>query len=210
MSHVVNFLCAVSFLLIVLFENSNALFSGIFKSANPKTSNLNVFRGPISSVLVTGASGLIGTRLVQALTDKGIRVKKLTRSKRGESAISWNPTDGILDRSEIDGFDAIINLSGDNIASGDPAAGLLALLGRWTDAKKDMILSSRVDSTELLVDTIKTLKKKPKVFLSASAVGYYGFDDSETVFSESSPLGSGFLADVCSQWESLALKVRYD
>lgn len=197
-------------MLIVQIENSEALFNGIFKSATPKASNSNTRRGPISSVLVTGASGLIGTRLVQALSDKGIRVKSISRSKGGESTIAWNPAEGMLDRSEIDSFDAIINLAGDNIASGDPAAGLLAILGRWTDAKKDMILSSRVDSTKLLVETIKTLKKKPKVFLSASAVGYYGFEDSETIFSESSSLGSGFLADVCSQWESLAREVRYD
>ena len=86
--------------------------------------------------------------------------------------------------------------------------GPLAILGRWTDAKKDRILSSRVLGTRLLVNTINGLKKKPTIFISASAVGYYGYQDFTTVFTEKDTRGSGFLSDVVEQWEREAVKFR--
>jgi NAD dependent epimerase/dehydratase family enzyme len=191
-------------IILVTVAPSYALFSNVFKSSSSAAQ-----QRAVGTVAITGASGLVGTELVQRLKEKGIRVKCISTSRKGDGIITWNPSTGDLDKSELEGLDAIINLAGDNIASGDKSAGLLALIGRWTDAKKDLILSSRIDSTSLLVDTIKVLKKKPKAFLSASAVGYYGFEDSESIFTEKSPLGQGFLADVCQKWESVAMKVNY-
>ena len=189
---------------LILVTSSEALFNNMFKSSTTNAQQMG--RG---TVAVTGSTGLVGTQLVQRLKEKGFQVKCLSISRSGEGFVQWNPSAGSLDRSELEGCEAIVNLAGDNIASGDKSLGPLALLGRWTEAKKGLIMSSRVDSTSLLVDTIKVLKKKPKVFLSASAVGFYGFEDSETVFTESSQAGEGFLAGVCQKWESIALKVNF-
>lgn len=144
------------------------------------------------SVAITGSSGLIGSALVIALS-----------TRYQINCVSTK--DGKFDPQAFDGVDAVINLAGENIASGD---GLLAILGRWSAEKKKKILDSRVEGTQLVVNTISKLKTKPKVMISASAVGYYGYSDFETTFDESSTRGAGFLADVCEQWEAETLKVK--
>jgi uncharacterized protein (TIGR01777 family) len=154
-------------------------------------------------VVITGASGVIGTRLCQTLRQRGVMV--LTIGRGNSSDLSWDVDAGEFSGfRELEGVDAVIHLAGENVGSGD---GLLSLLGRWSPAKKQRILESRVKGTRLIVDSIKKLQRKPKVFLSMSGVGVYGFSDDE-VKDESSSVGDGFLAYVCQQWENEALKAE--
>lgn len=144
------------------------------------------------NILISGASGLIGTRLSTHLERIGHRVTRLVRRPANANEVSWNPTKDQLNSVDIEGFDAIIHLSGASI--GDK---------RWTHSYKKEILESRTLSTNLLARTIASLNKKPAVFLSGSAIGIYGGRD-DTPLDETSTLGSRFLADVCKQWESAA------
>ncbi|MFA5775030.1 MAG: TIGR01777 family oxidoreductase [Ilumatobacteraceae bacterium] len=143
-------------------------------------------------ILISGASGLIGSRLGAHLEVLGHRVTRLVRRHSNANEISWNPTSGHLNPADIEGVDAVVNLSGASIAE-----------KRWTKPYKKEILDSRVQSTTLLATTIASLKAKPQVFLSGSAIGIYG-DRSDEVLNESSPLGNSFMSDVCKQWESAA------
>jgi hypothetical protein len=144
-------------------------------------------------ILIAGSSGLVGTALTLFLIRRGHKVSKLVRRHPTQPyEIFWDPEHQKLNPTEIEGFDAIVNLAGESIAE-----------GRWTAAKKLRILESRLQPTKLLVDTIAKLKQKPLVLVNASAVGYYGETGSETV-TESSRPGSDFLADVCVQWERAA------
>ncbi|MHB1090286.1 MAG: TIGR01777 family oxidoreductase, partial [Ilumatobacteraceae bacterium] len=143
-------------------------------------------------ILISGASGLIGTRLSIHLEHIGHRVVRLVRRPAAANEVSWNPTQGQLNPSDIEGIDAVIHLSGAGI--GDK---------RWTNSYKKEILESRTLSTNLLARTIASLNKKPAVFLSGSAVGIYGACD-DVALDEMSTLGTSFLADVCKQWESAA------
>lgn len=143
-------------------------------------------------ILISGASGLIGTELSAHLERVGHRVTRLVRRLAGTNEILWNPAQGQLDPASIEGTEAVIHLSGANI--GDK---------RWTNSYKKEILESRTLSTSLLARTIASLNKKPEVFLSGSAIGIYGARD-DTALDEASTLGDSFLADVCKQWESAA------
>lgn len=143
-------------------------------------------------VLISGASGLIGSRLSSHLEVLGHRVTRLVRRHSNADEISWDPAIGKLNPADIEGVDAVVNLSGTGIAD-----------RRWTNAYKKEILESRVLSTTLLAKTIASLKDKPRVFLSGSAIGIYG-DRGDAVLNESSPLGDSFMSDVCKQWESAA------
>ena len=143
------------------------------------------------NILVTGASGLIGSALVPALEKEGHSVlRAVRREPRGDRERRWDPAAGSLAPGFLDGVDAVIHLAGAGI--GDK---------RWTDAYKREILESRTKSTSLLAGAIADAAVKPKVFLSGSAIGIYGPRDGETL-DESSSHGEGFLADVCEQWES--------
>src|SRR5688500_9092909 len=115
-------------------------------------------------ILVTGASGLVGSALVSFLLIAKHEVIKLVRKKRDlkPNEIYWDPEKGVLDSHALEGLDAVVHLSGEN------------LMGRWTDEKKQKILNSRVKSTELLCQTLSRLQKPPAVLVSASAIGYYG------------------------------------
>ena len=143
-------------------------------------------------ILISGASGLIGTELGAHLEGVGHRVTRLVRRLAGTNEILWNPAQGQLDPASIEGTEAVIHLSGASI--GDK---------RWTNSYKKEILESRTLSTSLLARTIASLNKKPEVFLSGSAIGIYGARD-DTALDEASTLGDSFLADVCKQWESAA------
>jgi uncharacterized protein len=143
-------------------------------------------------ILVTGSTGLVGSTLIPALTAEGHRVSCLVRlkSKLGIRDTYWDPTAGELYSSPLEGLDAVIHLAGENIAG-----------GRWTAARKARIRDSRIQGTRLLSGSLAQLARPPKVFVSASAVGYYG-DRADEVLTEQSSPGSNFLAGVCREWES--------
>jgi len=141
-------------------------------------------------ILLTGASGLIGRALQVLLRDQGHEVVCLTRSQRPTTSglIWWNPYAGQLPPESVDSFDAVVHLAGESI------------MGRWTAAKKARILESRVKGTRLLCETLAGSGKRPKVLISASAIGYYG-DRADRVLDERSPAGSLFLSEVAQAWE---------
>jgi uncharacterized protein len=142
-------------------------------------------------ILVTGASGLIGSALVPSLTAAGHTVTRLVRSKPRPGEIRWDPLGGDIDKAGLEGQEAVIHLAGESIA------------GRWTAKKKEEIRESRVKGTKLLAESLSRLANPPKVLLCASAIGYYG-DRGQELLKEESPAGSGFLAKVCREWEAAA------
>lgn len=145
------------------------------------------------SILIAGASGFIGTPLVRALRDAGHRVTTLTRSEpRSASAFRWAPGERPLDPAIVDGADVVVNLAGASIAKLP-----------WTASTRDAILRSRLDATSTLVTAMHAAEHPPAAFLSGSASGYYG-DRPVDVLDESAGPGEGFLADVCTRWESAA------
>ena len=143
-------------------------------------------------IVVSGASGLIGTQLVAKLSGSGHEVIRLVRRSPKSGEIQWNPKSGTLDAAALEGADAVIHLSGAGI--GDK---------RWTDGYRKEILDSRTTTTALLATTMASLSRKPSVFLSGSAIGIYGARNDEQL-TEVSTHGTGFLADVCEQWEAAA------
>ncbi len=148
-------------------------------------------------VAITGASGLVGLHLKNFLQAGGVQVYSLVRGKAtAEDQISWDPAHGTIDSARLEGMDAVIHLAGTSIAG-----------GRWTAQRKQAILQSRLDGTNLLATTLARLVTPPRVLISASAVGYYG-DGGTTKLDESSPKGEGFLADVCESWEKATLPAR--
>lgn len=143
-------------------------------------------------ILVSGSSGLVGSALVPVLIGRGHDVSRLVRSAEqvGEGAIFWDPLAGTVDQASIEGFDAVVHLAGENIAA-----------GRWSPERKALIRDSRVKGTQLISETLSRLKSPPSVFISASAIGYYG-DRGEQLLVEESPAGGGFLAEVTQSWEA--------
>jgi uncharacterized protein (TIGR01777 family) len=148
-------------------------------------------------VAISGGSGFIGSRLIESFRAEGHEVVALTRSPRdsgsGVKWVRWSPPaieDGWL--GAIAGVDAVINLAGESIAA-----------KAWSDRRRQAILSSRVDSTTALAGAIAQLDRSPTVFVSGSAVGYYGSRGDQKLTEVSAP-GDDFLADVCRQWEAAA------
>ena len=154
-------------------------------------------------VAVTGSSGLIGTALADALRRGGHEVTPLVRRPPGPGEIRWDPqaADGGLDHGALDGVDAIVHLAGAPIAG-----------ARWTEARKQKLRASRVQSTQALVGALTAsmtggAKSPPSVLLSGSAVGWYG-DTGDRAVDESEPAGTGFLADLVRDWEAAARPAR--
>ncbi|MDP2413649.1 TIGR01777 family oxidoreductase [Daejeonella sp.] len=146
------------------------------------------------NILITGASGLIGTRLIKNLLEKGHRVFVLSRQSsnlKGVSTYNWDIDKQLIDLKAFEGIDTIIHLAGAGIAD-----------KRWTKQRKQEIVDSRIRSTQLLYNTINAIKAPIKTFISASAVGYYG-DRNDEILYEQSASGTGFLADCCKQWEAV-------
>ena len=144
-------------------------------------------------VIISGASGLIGSALCSELRSGQHDVVTLVRRPAGAGEVQWDPANGVLPADALEGADAVVHLAGAGI--GDH---------RWTAEYKREILDSRVRSTTLLAETIASCTQRPPVFLSGSAIGIYGASDDREL-DEQSPVGSGFLADTCRQWEAAAL-----
>jgi uncharacterized protein len=151
----------------------------------------------IRNVLITGASGLIGSRLTELLSSAGYKVIHLSRRKGAAvQTYTWDVEKQVIEPDALKEVDAIIHLAGANVAE-----------KRWTEKRKAELISSRVDSTRLLYNELKKGNHYVKTFISASAVGYYGFENDDEVFTESSPAGSDFLARLTQQWESESNKI---
>ncbi|MEN9748965.1 MAG: hypothetical protein RL149_43 [Actinomycetota bacterium] len=146
-------------------------------------------------VLVTGATGLIGTEVIRQLRARGDEVVTMVRRKPASpSEREWQPDRGYLQPGTLDGIDAVVNLAG-------------ATTGKlpWTKKYKDELIWSRVSATELLVEAMKSAKNPPKVFVSGSASGIYG-DTGDILLTEEAPKGTGFLSDLAFAWEQAALQ----
>ncbi len=141
-------------------------------------------------IAIAGGTGLIGTALRASLEADGHTCLTISRTP-GENTVLWDPAAGQIDASALAGVDAVVNLAGRNIAS------------RWTDSIKEEIRESRVAGTGLLARTLAGMQPQPRVFISASATGYYGIKHEEDLTEESSA-GDGFLAAVCQEWEATA------
>ncbi|MBD3336439.1 MAG: TIGR01777 family protein [Candidatus Eisenbacteria bacterium] len=152
---------------------------------------------PRLRVAISGASGLIGSALRHFLSAGGHEVLALVRRPaRNSSEISWDPRGGHVETERLEGLDGLVHLAGENIGS-----------GLWTAARKRRILRSRVDGTRLLAEAVARLESPPRIFLHASGADYYGDRGEERITEESGP-GSGFLAEVCRQWEAAAEPAR--
>ena len=147
------------------------------------------------NVLMSGATGLIGSSLSQELEEGGHSITRLTRSPQAANDIRWDPDAGKID-GPLEGYDAVVHLAGESIAE-----------GRWTASKKVRIMQSRRKGTRLLAEAIAGLSEPPEVMVSASAVGYYGDRGNELLREDSGP-GSDFLAEVCKAWEAAADPAR--
>lgn len=149
-------------------------------------------------IAITGSTGLVGSALVKALEADGHTVRRVVRRLRGGGSpeIRWDPAGGTIDAAGFHDVDAVVHLAGESVAA-----------RRWSPAVKKEIRDSRVGGTQLLCETLAGLAKKPSVLLSASAVGYYG-DRGDKRLDESSPPGSGFLAEVCQEWEAATKPAR--
>jgi uncharacterized protein (TIGR01777 family) len=146
-------------------------------------------------IAVTGSTGLIGTHLVRDLERGGHRVLRLVRPESagsGSDTAAWDPARGTIDADSLDGIDAVVHLAGVGIAD-----------ARWTEEQKGRILTSRTAGTTLLAATLAGLDRPPSVFLSGSAIGYYG-DHGDREIDESTGAGDDFPARVCVQWEACA------
>ncbi|MGI9035538.1 MAG: TIGR01777 family oxidoreductase [Pyrinomonadaceae bacterium] len=148
-------------------------------------------------ILISGASGLVGANLIPTLIAKGHEVIKLVRkTPKSADEIEWNAEKGFSEseQSKLENFDAVIHLAGDNVASEN-----------WSEEKKRKIKESRTVGTKVLVDALRKCKNPPKIFVSASAIGFYG-DRRDEILTEDSAKGAGFFPEVCSEWEREAQK----
>lgn len=142
-------------------------------------------------VLISGAGGLIGTALRRALAARGDRVVTLKRGAiSGGDVVGWDLDQRTIDAPALEGLDAVVHLAGEGIGE-----------KKWSDEQKRRILESRTKGTELLVGALATRERKPRVLVSASAIGYYG-NRGDEVLTETSAPGDDFLAHVCEQWEA--------
>ncbi|MEN3328718.1 MAG: uncharacterized protein V7638_3525 [Acidobacteriota bacterium] len=145
-------------------------------------------------ILVSGSHGLVGKALINSLRSDSHEIIRLVRGKPSRATeIEWHPHEGRLDAASLEGVDAVVHLAGESIAS-----------GRWTDEKKRAIRDSRVKGTTLLSEALARLSRPPQVFVSASAIGYYG-NRGDEVLTETSAPGNDFLANVCVEWENATI-----
>jgi uncharacterized protein len=143
-------------------------------------------------ILISGASGMVGTAAADALRKDGHMVGQFVRPGRtaGAGDVRWDPASGSVDLAAMEGADAVVCLSGASVGE-----------GRWTAVRKKVLRSSRVDLTRVLVDSLGRLKQKPRVFIAASAIGYYGSRGDE-ILTELSTAGNDFIAQLARDWET--------
>ncbi|MEQ9406813.1 MAG: TIGR01777 family oxidoreductase [Fuerstiella sp.] len=148
----------------------------------------------LSTVAISGATGLVGSALTRLLQQEGKSVLAISRRDGGayRDSIRWDPESGLTNPGRLETVDAVVHLAGENIAA-----------GRWNEALKRRIRNSRVQGTRSLVQSIAAAQNRPKVLVCASAIGFYG-DRGATELDESAQAGSGFLSDVCREWEAEA------
>lgn len=161
------------------------------------TDSSTKLRGNSQRVLITGGSGLVGTRLSELLTDQGYEVAHLSRNptKGTYESFHWDIKKKEVDKDAIKGTDVIIHLAGAGVAD-----------KRWTKEWKKEIYDSRIDSTQLLFDAVKNHNSRLRQFISASAIGYYGWDTGDKMVDENHEQGNGFLAEVVHDWENAVKK----
>jgi uncharacterized protein (TIGR01777 family) len=150
----------------------------------------------MAKVLITGGSGLVGSRLTQMLQAQQYEVVHLGREARTSpvKTYAWDISESKLDPAVFEGIDHVVHLAGAGVADKS-----------WSLSRKQEILASRVEGTKLLLKAMEWPAKKPRTLISASAIGYYG-DAGKTLCMEDSPLGQGFLAEVCDAWEKAAVR----
>jgi len=151
----------------------------------------------MKNILITGGTGLVGRRITAQLERKGYQVGWLSRSAQARTHFLWDVAQQTIDSQAMEWADAIIHLAGEGVAE-----------KRWTAVRKKSILDSRTHSTQLLHTSIQQAEKKPLAFISASAIGFYGFQTGATLVEESSPAGTDFLADVVVAWEQEVKKIE--
>jgi uncharacterized protein len=171
------------------------------KTIQPKVSGPRTFfmTEKNGKIILSGASGLVGRNLLQSLAGQGIKTLQLVRKPpAGSDQIFWDPktTASVTDLTLLEGADAAIHLSGANLAS-----------RRWTAAYKQEIVSSRLETTQAMIRLFHQLRQPPRIFLCASATGFYG-DSGDAIVTESSRQSKGFLADLCAKWEAVANEAR--
>lgn len=152
-------------------------------------------------ILIAGATGLIGHELTNKLLIHGHSVSILSRNKTSKitntTVFAWNPEQNEIDTKAFDGIDAIINLAGAGVAD-----------KRWTSAYKQTILKSRINSTQLLINSLQHIKNQVHTFINASAIGFYGTNTGNNWVDENTKCGDDFLANVVQQWEQEAFKAQ--
>ncbi|MCX8155886.1 MAG: TIGR01777 family oxidoreductase [Verrucomicrobiae bacterium] len=148
-------------------------------------------------IIMSGASGFIGSTARRILTEAGHEVLALVRRPPGQGEATWQPEEGLLDPAIFSGVDGVVHLAGHSAASQN----------RWTEAHKARIRQSRVQGTRLIAERMVQAGRPPQVLVCASATGYYG-DRGEEWLEETSPAGKGFLAEVCQAWEAAAEPAR--
>lgn len=148
----------------------------------------------VNTVAISGATGLVGTELSSLFREEGKSVLAISRREGAayDDTIRWDPSSGLTNPARLESVDAIVHLAGENIAG-----------GRWNETLKRKIRNSRVEGTRNLVKSIAAVEKRPKVLVSASAIGFYG-DRGAAELTESSESGTGFLSEVCQEWEAEA------
>lgn len=143
-------------------------------------------------ILITGANGMVAKELSQIL-EKTYTLRFLTRNKKAENHFEWDISKKYIDAQAVQNVSHIIHLAGAGVAD-----------KKWTSQRKQEIISSRVQSAELILESLKKQGLKVKSFISASGIAYYGTETSDTIYEENSPLGKEFLAHVCELWEGIA------
>ncbi len=148
----------------------------------------------MATILITGGTGLIGLRLAEMLKKQGHRLHLLSRNNKSvknyDAVFSWDVQSGRIDESAFEGVEIIVHLAGAGIAD-----------QRWTDDRKNEILSSRVDSAKLIHDTLKRRNQKIAAFVSGSAIGWYGAHTDSLIHNETEPAASDFMGETCRKWE---------